>query len=186
MADSQGFHVGRILIQDTSDAREELVRLGLFKIEACSPGNLPGDIHLGRAMDSPAWLLFQQRIQHRLELVLHPRSLEDAHCLVRAFMENGVAQHHPDLRRELPPDFLHHGVVCTAGLAGGIEEFNQCDGGIGGAEARGVVTDQEGLILGASRRCFSTKAPPAKAATPSAEAPRIRVRRFMCGVLSAG
>ena len=104
-------------------------------------------------MNGPTGLLLEKCVQHRLELVLHPRGLEDAHGLVRAFVEDGVAQHNADLRRKLPSDFLHHRVVSAAGLARGIEELDQCDGRIGGTEAGGILSDQKRLICGGRGGC---------------------------------
>ncbi len=99
-------------------------------------------------MNGPAGLLLQKRIQHRLEFVLHPCGLEDSNRLVRAFVKDGVAQHDPDLRRKLTPDFLHHRVVGAASLARWIEELHECDRRIGGTETRGIVPDQKRFVHG--------------------------------------
>jgi hypothetical protein len=49
---------------------------------------------------------------------------------------------------ETAPDFLHDRVVSAAGLAGGVEEFDQRDRRIGGAKARGMGADQESRVHG--------------------------------------
>ncbi len=51
-------------------------------------------------MHGPGGLFFEKRVQHLLELVLHPRDLKNAHRLVRSLVEHGVAHHDADLRRE--------------------------------------------------------------------------------------
>src|SRR5574343_220112 len=76
LTDSQSLNICSVLVQDSGDAREKLVRFRPLQIETYGSGNFPGDIHLGRAMNGPAGLLFQKCIQHRLELVLHPRGLQ--------------------------------------------------------------------------------------------------------------
>ena len=87
-------------------------------------------------MQRPTRLLFKNRIEHGLKLVLHPCCLKDTYRLVRAFMEHGIAYDDPHLRRKLGAYFLNHRMKSPAGFAGRIEEFDKRYRSLIGTEAR--------------------------------------------------
>ena len=84
-----------ILIQDDCRIGVKPVRPGLFQIQTHGTGDTLCTVEIRRSMDCPFRLLFEQRIQHRLELFLSTRRFENAHRLVRAFVERRIAQHDP-------------------------------------------------------------------------------------------
>ena len=66
-------------------------------------------------------------------------------------MEESIAQHESDLIRKHASDFFDDRMVGAAGLAGGVEEFDQGDRRIFRAKARRVGADKESRVHGRGR-----------------------------------
>lgn len=76
-------------------------------------------------MHRPFGLAFEQDIQGRFEAILPPCGLEDAHYLVRTFVQWRIAEHQAQIVRVPFQHLVEDGVEGTARLAGRIEELNE-------------------------------------------------------------
>ena len=130
---------------------EELIGFGTFHIETRIGSDFPCDVHFRRSVEGPARLFLEERVKHRFELILHPRSLKDAGCFVRTFVEKRIAQNDSDLIRKHASDFFDDRMLSAAGLAGRVEEFDQRDRRIFWAKAGRVGSDKKCRVHGRGR-----------------------------------